>query len=251
MAVMTLQELRNFVRTHADTDVTDAPDSSLDTYYRMAHYDITQRIDFQTGIYRRSTTASLTTTANESIYTNLADVTAGYVWNTDEVYSAFEPWDVLGVSYSGGAVNDYPLVYVTVEDGERMFASSATAEKAIAYSVLNGNIILYPTPSTSGVTYHVLCQPDLTLDVVTGAGDSPNLPEALHPAVAWYMLSQYYLAQEDTQLAGIYMQEYEMMVERYKRYNAARDFSKRVNVIGGQNVRPMGFMRFVRGALEG
>lgn len=251
MAVMTLQELRNFVRTHADTDVTDAPDSSLDTYYRMAHYDITQRIDFQVSTYRRSTTASLTTTANESIYTNLADVTAGYVWNTDEVYSAFEPWDVLGVSYSGGAVNDYPLVYVTVEDGERMFASSATAEKAIAYSVLNGNIILYPTPSTSGVTYHVLCQPDLTLDVVTGAGDSPNLPEALHPAVAWYMLSQYYLAQEDTQLAGIYMQEYEMMVERYKRYNAARDFSKRVNVIGGQNVRPMGFMRFVRGALEG
>lgn len=251
MAEMTLQDLRNFVRIHADTDITDAPDSSLDTYARMAQYDIAQRVNLQFVQYRRSDTASLTTTANESSYTNLADTAAGYVWVSDEVYSSPTPWKVMGVSYAGGAVNDYPLVYVTLEDGERMFASSATAEKAIAYSVLNGNIILFPTPSTDGVTYHVLCQADQVTNVMTAAGDTPSVPESLHPAIGWYMLAQYYLAQEDVQLSGVYMQEYETMVERFKRYHATRDFSKRVNVMGGQNVKPMGFMRFVRGMLEG
>lgn len=251
MAAMTLQELRNFVRTHADTDITDAPDSSLDLYARMAQYDIAQRIDFQFSIERRSTASTLTTTADKSIYTNMGDTAAGWVWQWDEVYSSSEPYKVLGVTYVGGAVNDYPLVYVTVEDGQRMFSSSSTTEKAVAYSVLNGNIILFPTPSTSSVTYDVLCQSDKTLNVMVAAGDVPDLPEALHPAVAWYMLAQYYLAQEDAQLSGVYLQEYEMMVERYKRYNAARDFSKRVNVMGGQNVAPMSFMRLVRGSLEG
>lgn len=251
MATMTLQDLRDFVRIHADTDIVDAPDSNLDLYARMAYYDIVQRIDFQFAIQRNNTESTLTTTANKSIYTNLGDVAAGYVWQQDEVYSSTEYHKVMGVSYSGGAVNDYPLVFVTVEDGERMFASSSTVEKAIAYAVLNGNVILYPTPSTSGVTYRVMCQADQTTNVMTAAGDTPNLPEALHPALGWYMLAQYYLAQEDAQLSGVYLQEYEMMVERYKRYVSARDFSQRVLRMGGQNVAPMSFMRFVRGQLEG
>lgn len=250
MAAMTLQELRNFVRVHADTDITDAPDSSLDLYARMAQYDIAQRINFQFTVERRSTASTLTTTANEAVYTNLNDVTAGWVYVADYLTQGTDAWEVLGVTYTGAAVNDYPLVYVTVEDGERMFASTTTAEKAIAYSVMNGNVILYPTPSTSSVTYDVMAKPTSPV-VTTAAGDLPDLPEALHPAIAWYMLAQYYLAQEDAQLSGVYLQEYEMMVERYKRYNAARDFSKRVNVMGGQNVAPMSFMRLVRGSLEG
>jgi len=251
MAAMTLQDLRNFVRVHADTDITDAPDSSLDLYARMAHYDIAQRIDFQFSLERSSTASTLTTTADKNIYTNLGDTAAGWVWQWDEVYNSTEPYKILGVTYNGGAVNDYPLVFVTLEDGERMFASSASAEKAIAYAVLNGNIILFPTPSASSVTYDVLCQADQTLNVMTAAGDTPSLPEALHPAIGWYMLAQYYLAQEDTQLSGVYMQEYEMMVERHKRYNATKDLGKRVHLMGGQNVRPMSFIRLVRGALEG
>lgn len=251
MAGMTLQDLRNFVRIHADTDITDAPDSTLDTYARMAHYDIAQRVNLQFSQYRDSDTASLETTANVASYTNLADVSAGYRYQSAELYSSTTPWKVLDVSYSGGAVNDYPLVYVTLEDGERMFASSATRERAVAYTVLNGNIILFPTPSTDFVTYRVRCQPDQIANVMTAAGDEPSLPESLHPAIGWYMLAQYYLAQEDVQLSGVYMQEYEAMVERFKRYHATRDFGKRVNLMGGQNVRPMSFMRLVRGAVEG
>lgn len=252
MAEMTMQELRDFVRIHADTDITDAPDSSLDLYARMAVDDATQRIPSVSTINYLRDTGVLTTTADQRFYYNADGL--GWAYYTDYAYADnAHPYQVLGVSYSGDNGNTaYQLMYVTLEDGERLFPESTVrTEKATAYAVHEGNVILYPTPSVGSVLYDVMYRSHDLGAWPVGAADVCPLPAGLHMAVAWFMLAQYYLAQEDVQLSGVYMQEYEMMVERHKRFLAGRNVGKRVNVIGGQNVRPMSFTRWVRGQLEG
>jgi hypothetical protein len=72
----------------------------------------------------------------------------------------------------------------------------------------------------------------------------------LHEAIAWFMLSSYFLSQEDTQLAGVYLSEYNMMVERFLRAETTKEYSGRVLKMGGQNYGAPDFTRWVRGMLE-
>ncbi len=65
------------------------------------------------------------------------------------------------------------------------------------------------------------------------------------------MLSQYFMSQEDTQLAGVYMNEYEASVQRLVANQASKPNAARPMILGRNNggFAPS-FMDRVRGSLE-
>lgn len=227
---MTLDEMKTFVRTHADTDDIDAPNGTLDVYARIAYNDIHTRTNFP--LLQTSDTFATVANVAEYPFTGIGDF--------DKISSVIDS-ENLGRR----------LIYISESDGDLAFGAPVgmSSEVATAYTVVNSTIKLYPKPSTTGKVYTVrgLRKPAAW---PAGAGSTPDLPDALHEAIAWYMLSSYYMSQEDLQLAGTYMREYEQMVDRFVRNESFKDFGARNHVMGGQNYYAPNFTRWVRGMLE-
>lgn len=231
--VMTLQQLRDFVRLHADADPVDAPDATLDVYARIAYNDILARRNAWPHLTVEYT---LTTVAGQERYplsglsTTDLDMVTGIVDTTN-----------LG----------YRLIFMSESDGDLAFGApiGATAQTATAYTIVDDEIKLFPKPSVSGKTYKVRGFRAATAWPSTGSS-VPDLPASLHEAIAWFMLSSYFMSQEDTQLAGVYLSEYNMMVERFLRAETTKEYSGRVLKMGGQNYGAPSFTRWVRGMLE-
>ena len=229
---MTLQEMRDFVRTHADADSEDAPDSSLDVYARIAYNDILSRISWP----HLGVTYTLSTVNGQSEYP-LAGITPA---DLEQVTSIVDTTNL-----------GRRLIYMSQSDADLAFGApiGARSEVANAYTVVDTSLFLYPTPGVTGKTYQVRGR-RRPAEWPTTAGSVPDLPATLHPAISWYMLSSYFLSQEDPQMAGVYLNEYEQMVRRHTQEEGAREFSGRPLVMGGQNYRAPNFTRFVRGMLE-
>lgn len=231
---LTLSEMQEFVRRHADADAEDAPNSSLEVYGRIAYNDILSR---RNGWPHLAVTYDMTTVASQAEY----DLSGLSTTDMDIVTSIVDQVSL-----------GRRLVYMSQADADIAFGGpvNATSDLAVAYTLRGSQVVLYPTPSAIK-TYRVRGF-RTAATWPNGAGSTPDLPAALHEAIAWYMLSSYFLAQEDTQLAGVYMQEYETMVDRHLKNETSREYSSRVVTMGGQNARyPGSFTRWVRGSLEG
>lgn len=229
---MTLGDLRTFVRNHADADIDDAPDSSLDVYARIAYNDIHSRMNFP----QLQVVYTLTTVAGQAEYN----------------FTSFSGTDLDKVTAVVDTQNlGRRLIYMTESDADLAFGAPVgmQSEVASAYTVRNGTLILYPKPSSTGKVYTVrgIRYPTTW---PAGVGSEPDLPAQLHEAIAWYMLSSYFLSQEDAQLAGVYLGEYQQMVERFVRNESIKDIGARPHVMGGQNYQQPSFSRYVRGMLE-
>lgn len=233
----TLQDLRTFVRNHADADSTDAPDSSLDVYARIAYNDIHTRTNFP----NLQAVFEMTTVAGQD----------QYLFNTFVgVTNATTPLDKI-TSVIDTTNLGRRLIYMSESDADLAFGApiGATSEVANAYTVRDGILILYPKPSVNGKKYTIRGLRKAAA-WPAGAASVPDLPEPLHDAIAWYMLSSYFMSQEDTLMAGTYLREYEMMVDKFVRSESGKDFGARNHVMGGQNYKNPDFTRWVRGMLE-
>lgn len=225
--MMTLEQMRAFVRTHADADTADAPDETLDVYARIAYNDILAR---RNGWPHLATTQTLTTVAGQREYVSPVDLLSAVI-------------DTTSIGRR--------LIFITPQDADVAFGIpvGVSSGVATAYSVSYNTISLYPTPGVSGKTYAI--RGFRAPDSWPGAsGSAPDLPDALHEAICWFMLSSYFMAQEDTQLAGVYMGEYNQMVDRFVRNETTREYQARPLVMGGQNYRVPDGTRWVRGMLE-
>jgi len=229
----TLQDLRDFVRTHADADSTDAPDSSLDVYARIAYNDIHTRTSFP----HLQVVYTFTTVAGQDQYPFTSFTPSN---DLDKVTSVIDTTNL-----------GRRLIYMSESDADLAFGApiGATSQVANAYTVRDGILILYPKPSINAKVYTVrgIRKPAVW---PTSAGSTPDLPVPLHDAIAWYMLSSYFMSQEDLQMAGMYLREYEAMVEKFVRNESFKDYGARNHVMGGQNYKNPDFTRWVRGMLE-
>ena len=230
---MTLSQLQDFVRTHADADVEDAPNSSLEVYGRIAYNDILAR---RASWPHLMVTYTLTTAPGQQRYALSAMSSA----DMDSIHSIVDTQNL-----------GRRLIYMSQSDADIAFGvpTNITSDIANAWTVVGDEVILYPTPST--VRTYTVRGVRSAAAWPNGAGSVPDLPDPLHEAIAWYMLSSYFMAQEDVQLAGAYLNEYNQMVERFVRNETTKEHSARVKVIGGQNYKQPSFARWVRGQLEG
>ena len=185
-----------FVRTHADADTEDAPTSSLTVYARAAFNDIKHRT------YQwldNTTTDSLSTMAGVASYA-LSD-TGSFINGNIEYVS--------GINGPNG-----PLKFITIEHYyELLDGETETADSADYFAIRGPNLYLYPAPSGSQ-NYTVFGYRQFVDWPASGAGTEPDLPRVFDEAICWYMLSMYYRAQEDLELASVYTSDYNRSVDQ-------------------------------------
>lgn len=225
-------DMLDFVRTQADADITDAPDALLQVHARIAYNDILSRRNSWDHLDANYT---FNTVAAQQDYA-LDSIDAG---DLDSVYS---------VTYNqNGVVNR--LTYVTMSDAELAYGSDSYVGIPYAYTVRNGVLTVFPRPD--GV-YTVRVRGRRTPAVwPNGIGSFPDLPDELHDAISWYMLSGYYMSQEDPAMAGVYLQEYNSQVDKFIQGITGKHANPRPKIMGGARYGSTRFMDRVKGMLEG
>jgi len=186
---MNLSEMSTFVRLQADTDTDDAPDATLTVYARAAYEDIKSRV-FPWPDKKITTTVTSVSGAASYVLTGLSPATLEYV---------------VSVSDSDGV-----LIYVSPEQYHELVLTSSSGTPT-CYTVSEDGVTLWPTPN-SAIVYTVRGYRAFT-DWPSGS-DEPDLPRGFDEAICWYMLGKFYQAQEDLELAGNYMNDYEVAVNR-------------------------------------
>ena len=230
---MTLDDMMAFVRLHADADTSDAPSSSLTVYARMAYNDILAR---RVGWPHLQVNYTLTTVANQYNYP-LSGLSV-----TD--------MDVVTAVVDNVSRPSRRLIAITRSDADFMYAGPTfnTSANAQHYLVENDTIVLFPTPSA--VKTYVVRGYRAASAWPNGGGSEPNLPRVFDEAICWFMLSQYFLSQEDTTLAGVYMGEYQQQVERWVKSETSKTMVANPNIMGGAGQASPSWLRSVRGGLE-
>lgn len=227
----TLGDLLTFVRSQADADVTDAPDAVLTVHARIAYNDI---------LSRRSAWEHLAVSYQFNTVGGTQDYALTGIGDLDFVSS---------VTYNQGGVI-HRLTYVTMQDAELAYGSDQYTGVPYCYTVVNGTLSLFPKPD--GVyTCRVRGYRNPTV-WPNGVGSSPDLPDELHDAIGWYMLSGYYMSQEDTVMAGVYLQEFQAMVDKFLSGLIGKNSQPRPKIFGGGYMGgSYRFMDRVKGMVEG
>lgn len=231
---MTFDEMVTFVRNHVDADNTDAPDGNLTVYARMAYNDIVSR---NPSWPHFEVAYTLSVIAGTSSYP-MSGLGGGA--DMDTVFSVI---DNTGLGKR--------LAQITRADGDLFFTTSSAVQYGdpCAFTISNGNIILYPTPSAND-TYTVRGFRNAAV-WPSGAASSPDLPRVFDEAICWYMIANYYMAQEDPALSQAYLSEYMAMVDRQVSAESGKNLRARPTIMGGQIPRiGRSFIDRVRGSLE-
>lgn len=182
---MNYQDMALFVRKQADTDADDAPDETLRVYARAAYDDIRRRVFPWPD---KKSSYQFQTVPGQSFY--------GYVNMT-----APDLDFVLSVHADNGL-----LGYVTPEQYLEVSATGNTGVPTV-YSADVAGMHLYPAPSAAQ-TIKVTGYRKF-VDWPLSNADEPDLDRAFDTVICWYMLSGYYGAQEDLELAQLYSASYE------------------------------------------
>lgn len=180
---MNLSEMQTFVRTQADTDATDATDAALTVYARAAYNDIIARV-FPWPDNLKSYTFTTSEGTDQYLFSTFAPVDLEYVVSVASVTEQLQ-W------ISREELLDLQTASTSQGSTPQFYATTATS------------IYLWPTPDsafTMNVTGYRVFTP-----WPSGAAE-PDLPRAFDEPICWYMLSKYYLAQEDIELSQMYMQ---------------------------------------------
>lgn len=212
---MDFNEMIQFVRTHADTDDTDAPQSSLTVYARMAYNDILSR---RQGWPHLEVEYTFSSTISQAQYATSSFSTT----DIDRIYGVIDN------------LTGERLTYVSRTDADIVYGPLATG-RPVAWTMVGEKLQLFPSP-TSVRTYTVRGA-RRAAEWPTTAGSIPDLPAVFHEAIAWWMLSSYYLAQEDREISGTYLNEFEQIVDKHVSGESKKRHAPRPRLVGG-NLRP-------------
>lgn len=187
---MNLSQMASFVRAQADTDVDDAPDTTLEVYARAAYRDIQARV-FPWPDKKVAYTVS--TVADEASY-------------------ALSTFSVSDMEYLVSVVaDDDVLMYVSPAQYRELSTELTSSGTPTVYTVDAGVLKLWPTPS--GVVSVAVTGYREFVAWPAGSAE-PDLPRPFDEAICWYMLARFYQAQEDLELAAGYMRDYEVSVNQ-------------------------------------
>ena len=228
---MNIDDMRIFVRAHADTDATDAPDANLDLYARVAYNDILSR-------------------RNDWPHLNVEYTFNSVVDQNDYVLTTLSVADMQYVSaVSEPGSTGFPLTYGDRETMELLFPSNSFTAKPSFWTLFNGSLMLYPTPQDV-ITYRVRGYRNPAA-WPTDASSEPDLPDRLHDAIPFFMLAQYYRAQEESVLAREMLDQFETLVQRHIRNNPSGQIANKPVILGGRSMTGMTYEQWVRMNVEG
>lgn len=183
MASMTLQGIRDFVRTHLDVDEDDLPNVLLDQFVFEGSTRVA-RAEKRWPFYAESWT--LMTVADQSDYT-FAFIGGGL----DQVQSIRS--------------ENYDLQWLGRDESHGYWPPNTTTSGEPRYwSVWGSTLRLHPTPDAEYelTIYGFREAEDWVAD---GAGGVPDFPEELHNTVTTWALARAYSHQDDPEMAAFYM----------------------------------------------
>lgn len=209
---MTVQALRDYVRTHLDTDSTELPDSLLDAYMNEAIDQIArseQRWQFFETVWSFSTVGQQRAYPLSGIDSTVDEVIAvqGPRWRLD------------------------PHAHELMQE---QYEFSNWSSEPRFWSQWGGSLYLWPTPS--GV-YSMSVRGYRKPVPPSGAAATPDLPAEMHDLVGTFMLARAYQQQDDEVMSDRFMQAFEQGLNRFrKRYVSAHRGG--VRTIGGHQGSP-------------
>jgi hypothetical protein len=193
---MTLQNLRDFVRSFLDLDTTDLPDSLLDVFL-LEGADRISRGGLRWNFYQASYT--LVTTPSDPTYTYA------------EIGSALDSVDSL-------VGNNRLLQRRSHEELEEQFAFSSATGAPTFWSTWNSTVYLWPTP---GAAYTYTVRGYRKPTAMVAAGSTPDMPEELHRLVGIWGCVRAYENQDDDIMANMLLSSFEQQLAVIrKRYEA-------------------------------
>jgi len=223
--------MATFVRLQADTDVADAPDATLTVYARAAYRDIQARVF------------------------PWPDKKQTYTFNTVVGQSAY-PMSL----FSGGAdlefvvsvvSSDDMLLYVSPDRFLQLSLEASSDGTPSVYTVEAAEIRLWPTPNTVSAISVVGFR--RFVDWPSGSNE-PDLPRGFDEPICWYMLSRFYQAQEDLELSGRYMRDFnEGVNQQIEKALRTSVLSAGPMIFGGDPSLslPMSYSDWVKRSVEG
>lgn len=194
---MSLQQIRDYVRTHLDLDQDDLPDVVLDAFIREGSKRI-ERAETRWPFYQANYT--LSTAAGVSDYDKALAIST----ELDQVATVLDP--------SYGALKW--LGMNTLQELQARRPSSSSRPRYFAE--WGGLLTLYPTPDqVYTLTVRAYRRP---LDWMAGGGGAePDLPDELHNTVALWAMAKSYAQQEDPELAALYERQFSDELDEYRR----------------------------------
>lgn len=230
----TFQDMLDFVRAQADADEDDAPLAVLTVNARIGYNDILSR---QASWDHLEVHYTFDSVADQQEYDVTTDLSSA---DMDRIYSI-----------TAGSGYRYRLQWISRQDADVLFGDTTPVSGTpIYYSTYGDKIVLYPKPS--GVITYTAHGFRTAETWPNGAGSEPDLPSVFHDAISFFMLQQYYTAQEDPTIAQVYQSQFEQQVRRGLDLIQGRHTSPKPRIMGGQGpAGSRGFLDRVKGSLEG
>ena len=227
---MNLTEMSTFVRAQADTDVADAPDSTLTVYARAAYRDIIARVfPWPT----KKVAYTFTTAVNDPTYS----LNALSATNLEYMVSL--------------ATAKAVLMYVSPDQYRNLSTGLSGVGTPTVYTVDADVIKLWPTPN--GVATYTVTGYRAFAEWPLGSTE-PDLPRAFDEAICWYMLARFYQSQEDLELSQMYMRDFEVAVtQQITRAMRTSSTTAGPMIFGGDTRLPFGsgWRDWVKRSVEG
>lgn len=197
---LTLQQMRDTVRSHIDIDVTDLPDGVLDFFFKEAYAQICRRCSRWPFFQGSWTYTTVSGTKDVALSTIGSDC--------DSVTNIMAPNWVLREMGRDTGDKFWPTLYITL--GQPTFWARWGSTPSIR---------LYPTPDSAyALNIRGFQKPDQNwFTVASGAGVPSQLPDDLHLAIVEWGLFRTYLQQDDYYGAPTHQKAYEEYIQGVER----------------------------------
>lgn len=206
---MSVQEIRNYVRTSLDTDEEELPNDLIDVWITEG-ITYVQRQPSLLTYFQKSWSLSTTDGVQAYALSTIGDV--------DEIlYVEAERW---------------ALKYRPHEVQVRRYAYSNLSQEPREYSIHAGNLYLWATPDDG---YDIVVRGVRTpLDAPSiGAGAEPDVPVEFHQPIAEWVLARAYEQQDDDVMSERKFSRLDALVDRYSR--KYRRAPRGLTVVGSDN----------------
>lgn len=189
----TVPELRAIVRTQTQTDASDLPDSTIDTYLQQG-YERTINAETEWPFFAKSWDVTLT--AGEASVALPGDVS--------------EP----GIRALVDKSTHYRLDMVPQEWAEDAFRGNNVGTMGpMMFSVWGGSLALWPAIGLSADRAYTLRGYRVPLSWIDATTNSPDCDPRLHLAFTHYAVALAYAQQEDEVLEQVYMARWQADAE--------------------------------------
>jgi len=195
MTSMTLQQMRDQVRSVVDIDTTDISDTVLDNMIGQG-FDTIVYSEKRWPFFETSTTFNTVGGTKKYTLATIAGAPDAITQGIREIMSLRNDDHVLEFIGNDNADFIYPL-------------NVTTSGQPWEWSFWNDTVCMYPTPDGAATIHARIMRNPTDFGVGSASGSSPDLPAPFHPILVTYAIAKAYLQQEDPVMAQQYLLQFQ------------------------------------------